>query len=207
MSGSSWIIRRIAGSLIMLAAMMPFGQAMAACSLADAAGQWQAYSFGVQQGTQPYWVRCMLTIKPNGVIDYDSSTCTSSTGATTKTFGVLRLIGTQLCIFDGYIYLDGIRNNVSRATMNASKDHVDGVGMFPGGLFFFNLTKPMMSMATPGGGSGGTPSGGSGGFVCAGKRTCSQMSSCAEARFYAAQCGLADLDADRNGVPCESICR
>lgn len=43
-------------------------------------------------------------------------------------------------------------------------------------------------------------------FQCEGKRTCSQMESCEEARFYLTQCGVSSLDRDNDGVPCESIC-
>ncbi|MDY2946362.1 excalibur calcium-binding domain-containing protein [Mannheimia varigena] len=43
-------------------------------------------------------------------------------------------------------------------------------------------------------------------FQCEGKRTCSQMGSCEEARFYLTQCGLQSLDRDNDGIPCESIC-
>ena len=39
------------------------------------------------------------------------------------------------------------------------------------------------------------------------KRKCGQMSSCAEAMFYLNTCGLKHLDADRDGVPCEALCR
>jgi hypothetical protein len=108
---------------------------MAACSQADATGQWQAYAFGYQQGQAPYWQRCTLQVKANGVFENTSSSCTANTGATSAVFGLVRLIGSQACIFDGYIY-------INRATMNRSKDHVDGVGMFPNGLFLFNMTKP-----------------------------------------------------------------
>lgn len=41
---------------------------------------------------------------------------------------------------------------------------------------------------------------------CGAKRTCGQMSSCEEARFYLSQCGLSRLDGDHDGVPCEKIC-
>lgn len=44
------------------------------------------------------------------------------------------------------------------------------------------------------------------GFSC-GKRTCKEMSSCAEARFHLTKCGLLRLDRDNDGIPCESICR
>lgn len=43
--------------------------------------------------------------------------------------------------------------------------------------------------------------------VCGSKRYCGQMSSCSEARFYLEKCGVFSLDRDRDGVPCEKICR
>lgn len=45
------------------------------------------------------------------------------------------------------------------------------------------------------------------GFTCGSKRTCGQMSSCEEARFYLNQCGLSRLDGDKDGTPCESLCK
>ena len=42
---------------------------------------------------------------------------------------------------------------------------------------------------------------------CGAKRTCGQMGSCAEARFHHETCGLSRLDGDRDGVPCEKLCR
>ena len=42
---------------------------------------------------------------------------------------------------------------------------------------------------------------------CGTKRTCKQMASCSEARFYLEQCGLSRLDGDKDGTPCESLCR
>lgn len=42
-------------------------------------------------------------------------------------------------------------------------------------------------------------------FQC-GKRTCSQMTSCEEAKFHLTQCGVKSLDRDNDGIPCESIC-
>ena len=44
-------------------------------------------------------------------------------------------------------------------------------------------------------------------FKCEGKRYCKEMSSCEEAFFYLRQCGLSRLDRDKDGVPCEVICR
>lgn len=42
-------------------------------------------------------------------------------------------------------------------------------------------------------------------FHCGSKRFCSDMVSCAEARFYLHTCGLTRLDGDSDGVPCETV--
>jgi len=44
-------------------------------------------------------------------------------------------------------------------------------------------------------------------FKCGAKTKCSQMSSCKEAYFYLNKCGLSRLDRDKDGIPCESICK
>lgn len=42
---------------------------------------------------------------------------------------------------------------------------------------------------------------------CTAKTRCAEMRSCSEARYHLQQCGAARLDGDRDGVPCEAICR
>jgi len=42
---------------------------------------------------------------------------------------------------------------------------------------------------------------------CGNKKNCGQMSSCAEANFYLTRCGLKSLDENKNGEPCEKLCR
>lgn len=44
------------------------------------------------------------------------------------------------------------------------------------------------------------------GFSCDVRKTCGQMSACAEAMFYLNTCGVSRLDRDNDGIPCESIC-
>jgi len=44
-------------------------------------------------------------------------------------------------------------------------------------------------------------------FSCSPKKTCNQMSSCEEAYFHLRECGNRSLDRDKDGIPCESICR
>lgn len=45
------------------------------------------------------------------------------------------------------------------------------------------------------------------GPACGTKTTCGQMSSCSEANFFLNQCGVSRLDADSDGIPCETICK
>ena len=42
-----------------------------------------------------------------------------------------------------------------------------------------------------------------GGFSCDGRQYCSQMKSCAEAKFFLANCPGTKMDGDKNGIPCE----
>jgi len=48
---------------------------------------------------------------------------------------------------------------------------------------------------------------GSGGLTCGDKRYCRQMTSCEEATFYLKTCGVNSLDGNKDGVPCEALCR
>lgn len=43
--------------------------------------------------------------------------------------------------------------------------------------------------------------------ACGNKKHCSEMTSCEEARRYLKHCGPKNLDGDRDGVPCEKLCR
>jgi hypothetical protein len=44
-------------------------------------------------------------------------------------------------------------------------------------------------------------------FQCGSKRYCKQMESCEEARFHLNECGRKNLDRDKDGVPCEKLCK
>jgi hypothetical protein len=52
-----------------------------------------------------------------------------------------------------------------------------------------------------------TPAASGSGFTCAGKRRCGEMTSCEEAKFYLTVCGVRSLDGNKDGVPCETLCR
>jgi endonuclease YncB( thermonuclease family) len=53
----------------------------------------------------------------------------------------------------------------------------------------------------------GEASGATQSVTCGTKTSCSQMTSCAEARAFLNQCGVSSLDADKDGIPCESLCK
>jgi len=42
---------------------------------------------------------------------------------------------------------------------------------------------------------------------CRGKKTCREMDSCEEAKFYLNNCGVTTIDGDGDGIPCERLCR
>ncbi|UZR30739.1 thermonuclease family protein [Methylococcus mesophilus] len=42
--------------------------------------------------------------------------------------------------------------------------------------------------------------------ACGSKRTCQEMTTCDEARYYLTRCGVKSLDRDGDGVPCEGLC-
>lgn len=43
-------------------------------------------------------------------------------------------------------------------------------------------------------------------YSCSPKKTCSQMSSCEEAKYHLNVCGNKGLDRDKDGIPCETLC-
>ncbi len=44
-------------------------------------------------------------------------------------------------------------------------------------------------------------------FTCGSKTYCREMVSCEEAQYYLHSCGLSRLDGDKDGIPCESLCK
>lgn len=43
-------------------------------------------------------------------------------------------------------------------------------------------------------------------FSCSDGRYCKDMSSCEQAQYLLKQCGMKNLDRDRDGIPCENVC-
>ncbi len=39
------------------------------------------------------------------------------------------------------------------------------------------------------------------------KKYCKEIASCKEAKFYLEVCGHSNLDRDKDGIPCENVCK
>jgi hypothetical protein len=44
-------------------------------------------------------------------------------------------------------------------------------------------------------------------FSCDKKKKCGEMASCKEAKYHLQQCGNKRLDRNKDGIPCESLCK
>lgn len=44
-------------------------------------------------------------------------------------------------------------------------------------------------------------------YSCGSKSRCDQMTTCEEAKYYLQTCKIGSLDRDKDGVPCESLCK
>jgi len=81
--------------------------------------------------------------------------------------------------------------------------------------YIYNPSSCSNDGGSSGGSSGSGSSGGSSGSGSSGgnnscdpsKKYCSHMDSCSDAYFYLNHCGRIRLDGDKDGVPCESICK
>jgi hypothetical protein len=110
--------------------------ASAACTQADVAGRWQAYSIN----SVGAWVRCRLSI--DGAGNIANNTCiTSLNTAVGMTGGKVQLSSGFYCTFTGSFFLGGAPNTIRHSTMARDKFSVEGVGVFPGGAFNFSLTR------------------------------------------------------------------
>lgn len=77
------------------------------------------------------------------------------------------------------------------------------------GLWAASRPEPPWEFRHEGGGhgSGGTAGSGKRVGICGAKSTCGDMADCDEAMFYLKRCGITRLDRNKDGVPCESLCR
>ena len=134
------MIRHLSACLLAALAALPAGGALAACTQQNVAGIWQVYSLGYQRGYEPYWTRCVLQVNAQGTFLIGTK-CADMHGREVPATGQLRLSSGPTCSYTGHITYAGIRSDVRHATLDRAKNHIDGVGVFSGGGFFFNATQ------------------------------------------------------------------
>lgn len=133
-------IRRVAALATVLACLAPSAPARAACTQKEVGGAWQV-NFAVHTGSAKFWMNCSLYLKPTGAFTTERSSCAAFSGYQREVFGMLRLARGQACGYEGYLYLGSLRINLPHATMNRSKDHLDGVGTLTDGTAMFAATR------------------------------------------------------------------
>jgi hypothetical protein len=144
--GPRWA-QRLAAALLITAAFGHAGAAMANCIQSNVAGVWQYYSLTYPPSLStaiPYWSRCTLWITASGAINPQNSFCVNQNNAAQVRVasGMIQMIGSNVCLFQGNFMLGGTRVTLERATMNLTKDHMDGIGSSGSGpSVVFNLTK------------------------------------------------------------------
>lgn len=79
-----------------------------------------------------------------------------------------------------------------------------GVGWFGYARYTERVeTAPSAPQSLTGPAQTATPDRSSPGFQCDGRKTCSQMRSCSEARQFLQNCTGMEMDGDNDGIPCE----
>jgi hypothetical protein len=113
--------------------------AHAACTQAQLAGRWKAYSAGVDNQFS-YWTSCTIIINATGFIA--NTTCINSFNFTGNlTQGRIVLGHAPTCAFNGGFTFAGERNTLRNMTLSLDKQTAAGVGVFPGGSFIFSMVR------------------------------------------------------------------
>lgn len=110
------------------------------------------------------------------------------------------------------------RNGVAPTTPTCSSDSpvYPPTSSASGGMVGAYMNPPAVQGAyaaapvLPISGGGGTGGGGAGVVSCATKKSCGDFkgpTACEEAKSYMKQCNRPDLDQDKDGIPCEALCR
>jgi len=129
---------RILATIAMLAA--PVSEAAhAACTQANLAGVWKAYSAGVDRGVS-YWTSCFIVINSAGFIA--NTTCVNSFNLTGNLVnGRIVLGNANQCAYFGEFTFNGARNLLRNMTLARDRLTAAGVGVFQGGSFIFTMTR------------------------------------------------------------------
>jgi hypothetical protein len=125
---------------ITLAASVP-ATVHAACTQADLAGKWQAYTMSASAGG-PGLARCTMTVTANGTIAASSSRCTDHANSSAPMqVGSVKLTDEAACTFNGQFRWAGTLYRILHGTVAKDKRTASGIGTFTNGGFLFVLTE------------------------------------------------------------------
>jgi hypothetical protein len=113
--------------------------ANAACTLAEMAGNWQAYMLRYN-GPFDSWAQCKLTISSTGKIN--NTTCKVMPVATHSfTAGSVKLGVGALCMFTAKFTINGVVHTVQHATLGRDKNFLSGVGQTTAQSLLFHMVR------------------------------------------------------------------
>jgi hypothetical protein len=115
-----------------------------ACTQADIAGTWTAYSVGQDDTGRLAWVSCNLVVGPAGEFTKAASSCTAAK-STEQAQGFLKLLSAVKCAYKGSLSIvqAGATNPIPSLTLSQDKQSATGVGGLDGGInvFMFSMVK------------------------------------------------------------------
>jgi len=118
------MIKTLIPAALLIVAAMPAG---AACTQANIAGTWTAYSLSQDNSGELAWTGCNLVISTAGAFTTASSSCTAS-GQTVKVQGSVKLIGTAKCVYSGSISIPGqVTDPIPSLTLSLDRQTAIGV--------------------------------------------------------------------------------
>jgi hypothetical protein len=115
--------------------------AQGACTQADIAGTWTAYTVGQDNTGRLAWVSCNLVIGSAGGFTKATSFCTAA-ASLVQAQGALKLLSGAKCAYKGSITIvqAGAANAIPSLTLSQDKQSASGVGGLDGGSNVFMLT-------------------------------------------------------------------
>jgi hypothetical protein len=117
--------------------------AQAACTQADIAGTWTAYSISQDQTGRLAWTSCNMVIGQGGAFTSATSSCSAS-GVSVQVHGSLKLGSAARCLYSGSITSsEGATDPITSLTMSLDKQSVTGAGGRNGraNVFMFSMMK------------------------------------------------------------------
>lgn len=117
--------------------------AQGACTQANIAGTWTAYSISQDDSGELAWTACNLVINTAGAFTTVTSSCTAS-GQTVQVQGSLKLAVAARCAYSGSIAIpNDVTDPLPSITLSLDKQTAIGVGGKDGtnNVFVFSMVK------------------------------------------------------------------